>query len=301
MRTFPILVLTVFLVVFEPGQTAGQVDRCELCMTVLRSVYGHFGKNVKSKRMLANRLEHTCKRYPHYRRTCLQMTSDHHLKIYEDLKPDKYDPKRTCIDVQELLLTLMEEYNADPEGTHLKAGTIAQSQHLLLIPDGPICGPSRCESRPVVAMAEASLCSSSSVHPSSYPSSHRPSSTIPSSSPGSRVSVPSAASSAKSAPAASPSRQPPFVDFDPNRRWTFVATNRNQRGYPRGLVVPYMYTRPMNSVVHTTEMRRLIAEIDVRLQDCRSLATPVNSIRGTVSGSSFSRSVISDSSIPEEY
>ncbi|CAO4383896.1 unnamed protein product [Caenorhabditis nigoni] len=301
---------------------------------------------------------------------------------------------------EELLLTLMEELNADPDGTHLKAGTIGAREmwrawkkrrgklgdglekakgarqaankasenfvkmlpfsrkrerqhliaelqkklqrkekstqtdfgyphceeaytetsdvdscvtdfrnsvisdkshhHLLLIPDGPICGPSRCESRPVVALAEASLCSSSSVNPSSYPSSHRPSSTIPSSSPGSRASAPSAASSAKSAPAASPSRQPPFVDFDPSRRWTFVATNRNQRGYPRGLVVPYMYTRPMSSVVHTTEVRRLIAELDVRLQDCRSLATPTNSIRGTVSERSFSRSVISDSSIPEE-
>ncbi|PIC16579.1 hypothetical protein B9Z55_023137 [Caenorhabditis nigoni] len=75
---------------------------------------------------------------------------------------------------------------------------------------------------------------------------------------------------------------------------------QNQRGYPRGLVVPYMYTRPMSSVVHTTEVRRLIAELDVRLQDCRSLATPTNSIRGTVSERSFSRSVISDSSIPEE-
>lgn len=75
-------------------------------------------------------------------------------------------------------------------------------------------------------MAEASLCSSSSVNPSSYPSSHRPSSSILSSSPGSRISAPSAASSAKSAPAASPSRQPPLVDFDPSRRWTFVATNR---------------------------------------------------------------------------
>uniref|UniRef100_A0A8R1HTR4 Uncharacterized protein n=1 Tax=Caenorhabditis japonica TaxID=281687 RepID=A0A8R1HTR4_CAEJA len=101
-----------------------------------------------------------------------------------------------------------------------------KSQHLLLIPDGPICGPSRCESRPVVALAEASLCSSSSVQPSSYPSSHRASSTIPSSSPKSRASAPSAASSAKSAPAASPNRQPPFVDYDPSRRWTFVATNR---------------------------------------------------------------------------
>ncbi|CAI5456169.1 unnamed protein product [Caenorhabditis angaria] len=164
-----------------------------------------------------------------------------------------------------------------------------KSQHLLLIPDGPFCGPSRCESRPVVALAEASLCSSSSNLPQSLASSsHRPSSTIPSSS----------AASAKSAPAASPVRLPP-IDFDPTRRWTFVATNRNQRGCPRGLV-PYMYTRPMNSVVHTSEVRRLIAEIDVRLQDCRSLATPANSIRGTVSGSSFSRSVISEASIPEE-
>ena len=35
---------------------------------------------------------------------------------------------------------------------------------VLLIPDGPVCGPSRCESRPVVAQQEPSICSSSS-HP----------------------------------------------------------------------------------------------------------------------------------------
>ncbi|CAB3410431.1 unnamed protein product [Caenorhabditis bovis] len=292
---------------------------------------------------------------------------------------------------EELLLTLMEEYNADPDGTRLKAGTIGMMEmwrawkkrkgrignglekaksariaankasenfvkmlpfsrrrerqhliaelqrklqrkdkstqtdfyseevfnepsdvdscvtdfrnsvtsekshaHLLLIPDGPICGPSRCESRPVVAMAEPSFCSSSSLVPPSLPSlTNRASSPFPTSSSSSRMS-----GSAKSAPAASPNRQP--IDFDPTRRWTFVATNRNQRGQPRGLVVPYMYTRNLNSVVHKTEVRRLIAEIDVRLQDCRSLNTPNNSVRGTVTGSSMTRSLRSESSIPEE-
>ncbi|KAL3078928.1 hypothetical protein niasHS_014710 [Heterodera schachtii] len=52
------------------------------------------------------------------------------------------------------------------------------------------------------------------------------------------------------------------------RRWTFFEAAKTPRGEPRGLVVPYMYTRKMAKTHETDEMRRLIAEIDSRLLDC---------------------------------
>uniref|UniRef100_A0A914UKH9 Potassium channel domain-containing protein n=1 Tax=Plectus sambesii TaxID=2011161 RepID=A0A914UKH9_9BILA len=51
------------------------------------------------------------------------------------------------------------------------------------------------------------------------------------------------------------------VDFDPSRRWTFVETGKAPRGAPRGLVF-------------TTDLKTLIREIDVRLNDCRSMVQP---------------------------
>ncbi|PAV73947.1 hypothetical protein WR25_01445 [Diploscapter pachys] len=189
---------------------------------------------------------------------------------------------------------------------------------VLLIPDGPVCGPSRCESRPVVAQQEPSICSSSS-HPTtgsialSVPigydmgaaSSSRYSppsksslstysihqcSSSSSRSGSASASVPSSSrQGARSAPSASPARPP--IDFDPSRRWTFVAThNTMMRGAPpRGLHVPYMYTSSMSNVVHTNEIQRLISEIEARVQVCRALnssrgTTPPNSIRASISG-----------------
>ncbi|PIO69077.1 hypothetical protein TELCIR_09117 [Teladorsagia circumcincta] len=58
------------------------------------------------------------------------------------------------------------------------------------------------------------------------------------------------------------------------------------RGAPRGLVVPYMYTARQIRHVHTTEMKRLIAELDSRLQDCRMLASPRSSSPMSSYGSS---------------
>uniref|UniRef100_A0A914H3Z2 Potassium channel domain-containing protein n=1 Tax=Globodera rostochiensis TaxID=31243 RepID=A0A914H3Z2_GLORO len=58
------------------------------------------------------------------------------------------------------------------------------------------------------------------------------------------------------------------------RRWTFFESAKTPRGEPRGLVVPYMYTRKLAKTHETDEMRRLIAEIDSRLLDCRTLVSP---------------------------
>lgn len=152
-----------------------------------------------------------------------------------------------------------------------------------------VAAPSRSESHPVVVQAEPSLASSSrhsSAARSQPPSSSSGNSGISKMSSLSTVSSRNTgASSAKSAPIpASPSRFP--ADFDPARRWTFIGTGKTPRGAPRGLIVPYMYTARQIRHVHTTEMKRLIAELDSRLQDCRVLATPRSSAAMSSYGSS---------------
>ncbi|CAD6185397.1 unnamed protein product [Caenorhabditis auriculariae] len=76
---------------------------------------------------------------------------------------------------------------------------------------------------------------------------------------------------------------------------SFLSTNwlQTPRGGPRGLIVPYSYMSPSHTVT-TTDMNRLISEIDARLQDCRQKMTPQNSVQGSVSGTSFSRAVPPD-------
>nr|CDJ98330.1 Ion transport 2 domain containing protein [Haemonchus contortus] len=61
---------------------------------------------------------------------------------------------------------------------------------------------------------------------------------------------------------------------------------KTPRGAPRGLVAPYMYTPRQVRHVHTTEMKRLLAELDSRLQDCRMLASPRSSSPMSSYGSS---------------
>ncbi|CAJ0596899.1 unnamed protein product [Cylicocyclus nassatus] len=142
-----------------------------------------------------------------------------------------------------------------------------------------IAGPSRSETHPVVVQAELSSLASS-AHSTSSTNRSRLSNPRSASSVPSKMStlstVSSKASSAKSAPMPQSGVFP--VDFDPNRRWTFIETGKTQRGAPRGLVVPYMYTSRQNRHVHTNEMRRLISELDARLRDCRMLtASPQSS------------------------
>ncbi|CAI4231000.1 unnamed protein product [Auanema sp. JU1783] len=162
-------------------------------------------------------------------------------------------------------------------------------QNFLMLPENSMCMPSRCESRPVVVQAENSYISSSSLLPTSMSGNQ----SLPQSAPSqmskisslSTLSSRNTAYSTKSAPCPSPSRFP--IDYDPHRRWTFVGSNRSQRGTPRGLVVNYMYMKNQSarrgSLVPTTEMRRLIAELDTRLQDCRYINTPGSSLIGSAS------------------
>ncbi|XGW14941.1 hypothetical protein V3C99_000879 [Haemonchus contortus] len=163
---------------------------------------------------------------------------------------------------------------------------------LLEPPHGTV--PSRSESRPVVVQAEHSSVTTPSL-PSLSQHNSAQSQPLHSQSAGSSgmskistslstVSSRNTGMSARSAPSTSPFRFP--VDFDPSRRWTFIATGKTPRGAPRGLVAPYMYTPRQVRHVHTTEMKRLLAELDSRLQDCRMLASPRSSSPMSSYGSS---------------
>uniref|UniRef100_A0A915NU68 Uncharacterized protein n=1 Tax=Meloidogyne floridensis TaxID=298350 RepID=A0A915NU68_9BILA len=69
-------------------------------------------------------------------------------------------------------------------------------------------------------------------------------------------------------------QQKNYLEEIGHRRWTFFESGRTSRGEPRGLGVPYMYTKKKAKTNETTEMKRLIAEIDSRLLDCRTLVSP---------------------------
>ncbi|VDK60924.1 unnamed protein product [Anisakis simplex] len=78
--------------------------------------------------------------------------------------------------------------------------------------------------------------------------------------------------SVQSAPNCSANKTSNGEKFDTSRRWTFMETRKAPRGAPRGLINPYMFTPQRTQQVHTTDLKRLISEIDVRLKDCRNLA-----------------------------
>ncbi|CAD5234538.1 unnamed protein product [Bursaphelenchus xylophilus] len=95
--------------------------------------------------------------------------------------------------------------------------------------------------------------------------------------------------SVKSAPIAGPYIEPRMSpnsasiveQYASQRRWTFFEIGKTPRGAPRGLVIPYMYMR-RNALTHeTTEIAQLIAEIDSRLVDCRSIVSTSRAVSRT--------------------
>uniref|UniRef100_A0A7E4ZRN7 TWiK family of potassium channels protein 7 n=1 Tax=Panagrellus redivivus TaxID=6233 RepID=A0A7E4ZRN7_PANRE len=84
--------------------------------------------------------------------------------------------------------------------------------------------------------------------------------------------------SIKSAPNATPlpnsDESGPPPEYSGVRRWTFFEIGKTPRGAPRGLVIPYMYTHRAAGTHETTEVKRLISELDARLLQCRTLISP---------------------------
>ncbi|KAI6173447.1 TWiK family of potassium channels protein 18 [Aphelenchoides besseyi] len=86
------------------------------------------------------------------------------------------------------------------------------------------------------------------------------------------ASVQSAPIDATNSRAVSPHSSALIQQYAGTRRWTFFEIGKTPRGAPRGLV-PYMYFKRNAKTHETTELKRLIAEMDVRLQTCRSMVS----------------------------
>ncbi|CCD31160.1 Saposin B-type domain-containing protein [Caenorhabditis elegans] len=97
-----ILLYLILLACFtKMSCTSKPIDNCTYCVNVLKCVFGHFGKSVKSKRQLGNKLVATCKRYSQYRSRCIRVVKSNLLLIFDNMQPEKYDPVQTCIELQE--------------------------------------------------------------------------------------------------------------------------------------------------------------------------------------------------------
>uniref|UniRef100_A0AC35TWR6 Ion_trans_2 domain-containing protein n=1 Tax=Rhabditophanes sp. KR3021 TaxID=114890 RepID=A0AC35TWR6_9BILA len=66
-------------------------------------------------------------------------------------------------------------------------------------------------------------------------------------------------------------------NFNPKRRWTFIESSQQTKGAPRGLAMPAAFTyHHSNNRRDTSQIKSLIAEIDVRLKDCHhKLQVPI--------------------------
>ncbi|VDN25309.1 unnamed protein product [Cylicostephanus goldi] len=46
-----------------PSSSLSPQETCDLCQVALRTVFGHFGANIPSRRKLVHQLKHECKRH----------------------------------------------------------------------------------------------------------------------------------------------------------------------------------------------------------------------------------------------
>ncbi|CAJ0959191.1 unnamed protein product, partial [Mesorhabditis belari] len=77
-------------------------ERCEACQIVLKTVYGHFFKQVSSRRKLAHQLRHECNRHYQYRRRCLLFTRTNTLEIiFHEMGATEFKPINPCTVLKE--------------------------------------------------------------------------------------------------------------------------------------------------------------------------------------------------------
>ncbi|CAJ0925166.1 unnamed protein product, partial [Mesorhabditis belari] len=77
-------------------------ERCEACQIVLKTVYGHFFKQVSSRRKLAHQLKHECNRHYQYRRRCLLFTRTNNLEIiFHEMGATEFKPINACTVLKE--------------------------------------------------------------------------------------------------------------------------------------------------------------------------------------------------------
>ncbi|KAK6015194.1 hypothetical protein OSTOST_19382, partial [Ostertagia ostertagi] len=80
-----------------PSSTLSPEETCGLCQTALRTVFGHFGASVPSRRKLVHQLKHECKRHFNYRRRCLLLMKQHYSMIYLEMTDGSFSPMQACL------------------------------------------------------------------------------------------------------------------------------------------------------------------------------------------------------------
>ncbi|KHJ91452.1 hypothetical protein OESDEN_08687 [Oesophagostomum dentatum] len=90
-----------------PTVTLTPQETCELCQIALRTVYGHFGANIPSRRKLVHQLKHECKRHFNYRRRCLLLMKVNYDMIYQEMTGGSFKPMQACLAMKILVCSLL--------------------------------------------------------------------------------------------------------------------------------------------------------------------------------------------------
>ncbi|WKY05537.1 hypothetical protein Q1695_006053 [Nippostrongylus brasiliensis] len=84
-----------------PTTALSPEETCGLCQTALRTVFGHFGANVPSRRKLVHQLKHECKRHFNYRRRCLLLMKQNYAMIFREMTDGSFRPIEACLAMKE--------------------------------------------------------------------------------------------------------------------------------------------------------------------------------------------------------
>ncbi|VDO27760.1 unnamed protein product, partial [Haemonchus placei] len=83
-----------------PNSTLTPEETCALCQTALRTVFGHFGANIPSRRKLVHQLKHECKRHFNYRRRCLLLMKQHYNMVFLEMTDGSFTPMQACLNMK---------------------------------------------------------------------------------------------------------------------------------------------------------------------------------------------------------
>ncbi|KAK6747245.1 hypothetical protein RB195_000452 [Necator americanus] len=84
-----------------PTSSLTPKETCDLCQIALRTVFGHFGGNIPSRRKLVHQLKHECKRHFNYRRRCLLLMKVNSDLIFREMTDGSFKPMEVCLIMRE--------------------------------------------------------------------------------------------------------------------------------------------------------------------------------------------------------
>ncbi|XGW29525.1 hypothetical protein V3C99_008952 [Haemonchus contortus] len=93
--------LILLTLLAAPNSTLTPEETCALCQTALRTVFGHFGANIPSRRKLVHQLKHECKRHFNYRRRCLLLMKQHYNMVFLEMTDGSFTPMQACLNMKE--------------------------------------------------------------------------------------------------------------------------------------------------------------------------------------------------------